>query len=94
MRYFLHIRDVDGLVSDEEGSDLPDIMAARNEARATARDLAMEDLKRGGAVLDRRIEIAADDEVIETMTVRSVTFGHRLQPYRYPTSNRNHFTPC
>ena len=50
MRYFFHIRDLDGRISDEEGSELPDMAAARDEARATARDLAMEDLKRGQAV--------------------------------------------
>jgi len=39
MRYFLHIEDGLGRIMDEEGSDLPDLGAAREEALAAARQL-------------------------------------------------------
>jgi uncharacterized protein DUF6894 len=76
MRYFFHIRDCGTLISDDEGTELPDIAAARQEARATARDLAMEDLKCGQVVAERSIEIASDEAVIETVTVHDITCHH------------------
>jgi hypothetical protein len=76
MRYFFHIRDCSGLISDDEGSELPDMAAARHEARATARDLAMEDLKCGQVVAERSIEIASGDQLIETVTVHDIAFRH------------------
>jgi hypothetical protein len=76
MRYFFHIRDCGNLISDDEGTELPDMAAARNEARATARDLAMEDLKCGQVVGERSIEIASGGQVIETLTVHGITCRH------------------
>ena len=76
MRYFFHIRDLDGRIRDEEGSELPDMAAARREARATARDFASEDLKCGGPIIDRSIEITAGGAVIETVMVHDVTHRH------------------
>ena len=76
MRYFFHIRDCGTLISDDEGTELPDLAAARQEARATARDLAMEDLKCGQMVAERSIEIASVDEVIEILTVHGITCLH------------------
>lgn len=76
MRFHFHIRDLEGRISDEEGSELPDIAAARDEARATARDLAMEDLRRGHGVVDRRIEITTGGRVIEILTARDITHHH------------------
>lgn len=76
MRYFFHIRDCGTLISDDEGTELPDMAAARHEARATARDLAMEDLKCGQAVAERSIEIASGGQVIETLTVHGITCPH------------------
>jgi hypothetical protein len=73
MRYFFHVRDRQGLIRDHEGSELADLAAARIEARLSACDFAMEDLKRGGPVMVREIEI--EDEkgrVLDTMPVRGV----------------------
>jgi hypothetical protein len=33
MRFYFHIRDQHGLIVDEEGSELPSLEAARDEAR-------------------------------------------------------------
>ena len=42
MRYFLHIEDGSERIVDEEGSDLADLAAAREEALASARQLWAE----------------------------------------------------
>ena len=57
-RFFLHIRDADGLFEDPEGSDLPDLDAARSEAEAAAREIAAEALRAGKPADGRRFEIA------------------------------------
>lgn len=73
MRYFFHIRSEDGVICDEEGSELPDIDAARTEARLSAREFAMDDLRRGVPVAPRRIEIADDSgQVLSMLPVRDV----------------------
>ena len=46
-RYFFHIVDQGHVIPDEEGSDHPDLEAAKNEARASARDLAAQAIRRG-----------------------------------------------
>lgn len=73
MRYFFHVRDKQGLIKDEEGTELPTLAAARFEARLSARDFAMEDLRRGGPILVREIEI--EDEkgnVLGTLPVLDI----------------------
>ena len=58
MRYHFHIRDAEGLIPDEEGSELASLEAARAEARASAQDLVANDLRGGRTTPQRRIEIA------------------------------------
>jgi hypothetical protein len=60
MRYFFHVHDILGVIRDDEGTELPDLAAARGEAWLSARDIAMEDIKRGGPVMVRRIVIEDD----------------------------------
>ena len=73
MRYYFHIRDLDGLIPDEEGSELSNIADARMEARASALDFAMNDLRCGHRIDERRIEIANEDgRILETVSVRDV----------------------
>jgi hypothetical protein len=76
MRYFFHIRDFKGGSSDQEGSELPDMDAARSEARACARELAIEELKCGQPIADRCIEITDGGRVLESLLVRDVIRGH------------------
>jgi hypothetical protein len=68
-----HIRDGDQLYADEEGRWLPDIAAARAEARQSARDI-LADLLSDGRMLDGQlIEIAdGDGRVIEKVPLRTV----------------------
>jgi hypothetical protein len=76
VRYFFHIRGLEGRTDDQEGSELPDMEAARSEARTCARELAIEELKRGQPVADRCIEITDGDAVLESLMVRDVVRGH------------------
>ena len=56
--YFLHIRRGKDVVVDEEGVELPDLQAAREEALASVRDIVAEDVRTQRPVdLRDRIEI-------------------------------------
>jgi hypothetical protein len=46
-RFYFHLRDGDQLVTDDEGTDLPDLFAARREAVLCARELVAEAIKSG-----------------------------------------------
>jgi len=58
MRYHFNIREGTEVISDEEGSEFPNLMAARAEARASLRDLAGEDIRSGRPAHAWRVEIA------------------------------------
>jgi hypothetical protein len=72
-RYFFHIRSSDGIIQDPDGTELPDIVAARMEAELSARDL-LADLLRQGIRLDGQMfEISdSDGKVLETLPFRKV----------------------
>jgi hypothetical protein len=73
VRYYFHIHDQGLLIPDEEGGELSGIADARLEARASALDLAMNDLRNGRAIDDRRIVIADENgAVLETVSVREI----------------------
>jgi hypothetical protein len=59
-RFFMHVREADELIEDLDGSDLPDLEAARAEATAAAREIAAEHLKTCKALGARRFEIWDD----------------------------------
>lgn len=72
-RYFFHIRTEDGLIRDPDGSLLPDLEAARAEARLSAQSLLADLLKRGRVVDGQVFEISDEhDRVIDTIPLRSV----------------------
>ncbi len=56
-RFFLHVRDAEGLVEDPDGSLVPDLGAACAEAAAAAREVAAERLRAGKPLTARHIEI-------------------------------------
>ena len=73
MRYFFHMHDSQGVVTDDEGSELPDLSAAQDEARLSARDFAIEGLKSGRGLSGRWISIAdGDGKVLDTLTIRAI----------------------
>lgn len=58
--FYFHVRDGAGLTEDPDGSDLPDLEAARAEALAAARDILAERIKRAKNPDRRRFEIHDD----------------------------------
>jgi hypothetical protein len=73
LRYFFHVREAGHVIRDDEGSELPDLAAAQYEAWLSARDFALEDVKQGGPVRLREIEIADDkDKVIAIVPVLDI----------------------
>jgi hypothetical protein len=70
MRYHFNIRDAEGLVPDDEGSELSGLSAARAEAHASAMDFAMDDLRGGRPIRSRCIEITDENgSILESMSV-------------------------
>jgi hypothetical protein len=67
-RYFFHLRD-DMSVDDYEGTDLPDLDAARASAVKQARNLIGISAEEGKINLDHRIEVSAETNAI-LVTVR------------------------
>ncbi len=52
-RYFLHLVDGDDVICDPEGSDLPSIDAAREQALLSAREILAEAIKLGAQRVPR-----------------------------------------
>ena len=63
-RYHFHILDEEGFIPDEEGEVLPDLEAARREARRSVKDLISECLKGGDEVDGREVEIADESGAV------------------------------
>ena len=71
--FFFHLRDGGELIEDPDGSDLPDLDAARAEAIAGAREAVAEGVRAGKPVLGRSVEIAdGAGRVLATVTARDV----------------------
>jgi hypothetical protein len=71
--YYFNIRAGEDLIRDEEGTDLPDIETAISEARQSARDLAIEELRNGQKVDGRCIEIVdSEGKKVAVVAVRDV----------------------
>lgn len=56
-RYFFHIHNGTGLTEDQEGRELPDIAAAREEAVSGIRSIVSEEARGGQLDLAGRIEV-------------------------------------
>lgn len=63
-RFFFHVRDDKNYIQDDEGQELPDLDAARDEATVAARQLLSEALLQGNGLIDRQFEIADAQGVI------------------------------
>jgi hypothetical protein len=58
-RYFLHLKKAGvGILEDEEGSDLPDLQAARDEALRAARDIVADAIKAGSDLNTEAVIVA------------------------------------
>ena len=60
-RYHLHIRNGHGLTPDEEGRELADEAAARDEALKGIRSIAAEEVREGRLDLAGRIDVTDAD---------------------------------
>ena len=60
-RFYLHIRDGNSLIEDPDGSDLPDLAAAQDEAIISAREILAERLKHGEILNGQCFEIVDEN---------------------------------
>lgn len=81
MRYFMHLGGASGLVTDEEGRDLPDENTARIEAIAAARDVMAGDLQAGQ--LDLTTFIAVENDAHELLF--RITFEEAVAIFPHST---------
>ena len=56
-RYFFHIRTGEDLILDDEGEEFEDLTGAQAEALHTCREMAIEEIRRGGPVAFCKVEI-------------------------------------
>ena len=66
-RFYFHLEDNGSLVEDPEGTDLPDLGAARQEAVLAARELLIWTIKMGKRQVPEAVVIA--DEAGQTLEV-------------------------
>jgi hypothetical protein len=72
-RYYFNIYDHGRLIVDEEGTDLPDVAAARKEAEEGARELLADALRAHTEINGKSMEILdASGNLIATLKVRDV----------------------
>jgi hypothetical protein len=57
-RFYFHLQEADKLHTDPEGTDLPDVDAARQEALLAARDILSNAIKTGRAKVPEAFVIA------------------------------------
>ena len=55
--FYFNIRDDDGLIPDLEGMDCRNLLAAKREAEASARELLVHDVRAHRKLDHRRIEV-------------------------------------
>jgi hypothetical protein len=60
-RYYFHIHGPNGTIPDDEGSDLPEVDAARKEALLAVREMVADTIKRGANPSDGRQLWVADE---------------------------------
>lgn len=81
-RFYLHISDGHEFIEDEEGMELKDAEAAREEAIRGARDVMAEDIRSGELNLSSFIEV--EDE--EGRWLLTISFGEVVElTQRHPT---------
>jgi hypothetical protein len=80
-RYFFHLRKDEDLIPDDEGAEFEDLTAARTEAAHTCRELAIEEIRRGGPVAFCNVEIWDESgKVLDIIQARVI-----LDPLLGPT---------
>jgi hypothetical protein len=64
MRYFLNIRRGDEVIHDLEGSELPDLDAARAEAIYGAREILAQNVRVGTVITGRKFEVCDEEGAV------------------------------
>ena len=71
--YYFHLREGAKCTRDFEGSDLPDLNSAIEEARQAAREIAADQLRSQERINGRQVEVAdGEGEVLASVSVREV----------------------
>jgi predicted N-acetyltransferase YhbS len=70
-RYYFHIHRPEGTLEDDEGSDLPNIDAVREEAITAVREIVAERVRRGDDADGDELRVADDSgRVVLTVPFR------------------------
>lgn len=69
-RFYLHVHNRIGFVTDEEGQDLRDVQAAREVAITSIRSIVAEEAQQGVIDLTGRVEIADGGRVVAVVPFR------------------------
>ena len=69
--YFFHIERDGEVISDLEGSNLPDLESAKQEARGAAREILSQQVLNGEVYVDQAIVITRDDGIV----LHTIPFG-------------------
>ena len=71
MRYHFHVCEAGEIILDEEGSECATLEAARIEACASLRDLAIEDIRNGAAAHAWRVDISTcEGRVLDSISLQ------------------------
>ena len=71
--YYFHIHGPDGTIADEEGSDLADIAAVREEAVAAVREIVADRIRSGKGPNGRELRVADDaGKVVLSLPFRDI----------------------
>ena len=76
--YFFHIRNNVSLLEDEEGTDLPDLEAAKSQALRSARDTLCQELRAG--YLDLRFRIEVEDANKQVVHILKLADAFKIIP--------------
>lgn len=79
-QYFIDLRDVRGIVRDEEGAEFSSLEEALDEAKASARDLIKQYLDNGVALDETCVEIRdQQSRVMAVLTIAEI-LQHPVHP--------------
>jgi hypothetical protein len=79
-RYFFHLNHFRDYVLDEEGTDLPDVEAAKSEARQSIRDLVADRLRAKEPLTLWSIRICDEDGQLLADVVVADALGEVIAP--------------
>jgi hypothetical protein len=72
-RFYFHLQDGDRVLQDPEGTDLPDVEAARQEAILAARELLIDAIKAGMKKVPKALLIADEEgRTLDVLPLASV----------------------